>query len=421
MAETQTTVTTKDVSLDDIFGTPTGANVILPEGKKQKDVPNLFARTPDATFLENQEETEEEEEAPEETPETPPATPEEEEEEEEEGNEGNPFTPPGTPESKTEGNKLNKGAMLKSLQSLIDKKVIEPFGGDDEKPLKDYSLQDIEDLIEANLNYREKKVREEFPQEFFQSLPNEMQAAVEYLSNGGQDMKSLFRVLAGVEETKELDPKNVHHQENIVRQYLRATKFGSEEEISEEIDGWRDRGELEAKASKFKPKLDKMQEDNIAAQLAHQEEIKTQRQAAAKTYMANVYNVLEKGELGSIKMDNKTQSMLYAGLVQPNYPSISGKATNLLGHLLEKYQFSPKEANHALVAEALWLLADPDGYRTKVRESGGKEATKKAVKLLKTEEQSGKKGLGIQDEDESQPGAKKRGLERPNKNLFKRV
>ena len=28
--------------------------------------------------------------------------------------------------------------------------------------------------------------------------------------------------------------------------------------------------------------------------------------------------------------------MLYNGLVQPNYPSVSGTNTNLLGHLLEK-------------------------------------------------------------------------------------
>jgi hypothetical protein len=71
-------------------------------------------------------------------------------------------------------------------------------------------------------------------------------------------------------------------------------------------------------------------------------------------------------------------------LVQPNYPSISGKPTNLLGHLLEKYQFV--EPRHDLIAEALWLLADPNGYKTKVRDLGGKAATEKVVRQLKTEQ-----------------------------------
>jgi hypothetical protein len=76
--------------------------------------------------------------------------------------------------------------------------------------------------------------------------------------------------------------------------------------------------------------------------------------------------------------------MLYSGLVQPNYPSISGKPTNLLGHLLEKYQFT--EPRHDLIAEALWLLSDPNGYKNKVREQGSRTATEKVVRQLKTEE-----------------------------------
>jgi hypothetical protein len=76
--------------------------------------------------------------------------------------------------------------------------------------------------------------------------------------------------------------------------------------------------------------------------------------------------------------------MLYSGLVQPAYPSISGKPTNLLGHLLEKYQFV--EPRHDLIAEALWLLADPEGYKSKIKDQGTKIATEKTVRMLKTEE-----------------------------------
>jgi hypothetical protein len=131
-------------------------------------------------------------------------------------------------------------------------------------------------------------------------------------------------------------------------------------------------GRLEAKANQFKPKLDRMQEEVVARKLAEQEYKKQQQAEQAKAYTDNVYKTLEKGEIAGIKMDRKTQGMLYSGLVQPNFPSISGKPTNMLGHLLEKYQFV--EPRHDLIAEALWLLADPDGYKTKVKEQLTKQA-----------------------------------------------
>lgn len=76
--------------------------------------------------------------------------------------------------------------------------------------------------------------------------------------------------------------------------------------------------------------------------------------------------------------------MLYSGLIQPQYPSISGRPTNLFGHLIEKYQFI--EPNHSLIAEALWLLADPEGYKNKVKEMAKVETTENIVRKLKTEE-----------------------------------
>jgi hypothetical protein len=127
-----------------------------------------------------------------------------------------------------------------------------------------------------------------------------------------------------------------------------------------------------------------MQEEIVARQLAEQEHKKNMQAEQAKAYQENVYNTLAGGNIGGLKLDKKVQGLLFSGLVQPNYPSISGKPTNLLGHLLEKYQFV--EPRHDLIAEALWLLADPNGYRNKVREQGSKQATEKVVRQLKTEE-----------------------------------
>ena len=82
-----------------------------------------------------------------------------------------------------------------------------------------------------------------------------------------------------------------------------------------------------------------MQEKVVAQKLQEQEMKQKQQENASKQYMHNVYNTLKDGKIGDIKVDKRTQSLLYNGLVQPAYPSVSGKNTNLLGHLLEKYQF----------------------------------------------------------------------------------
>ena len=278
--------------------------------------------------------------------------------------------------------KVDKSGLLELASKMIEEGALVAF--DDDKPLEEYTTKDFRELFEANATERENKVREDVPREFFNALPEELQYAAKYVADGGQDLKGLFRTLAHVEEMRQLDPSDEHDQGEIARQYLHATNFGTAEEIEAEIVDWRDLDRLEQKANQFKPKLDRMQDEIIAQQLAEQEYKKEQQQHAARTYTDNIYNTLSVGELGGLKLDKKVQSMLYSGLVQPNYPSISGKPTNLLGHLLEKYQFT--EPRHDLIAEALWLLSDPNGYKNKVREQGSRTATEKVVRQLKTEE-----------------------------------
>ena len=366
-----TQVSQVELNLDEILGTPGAENVVLPEAEKK---PSMFTKeTTDFSFLDNSDDEGSEDDKPENTPSIDDVI-----------NEVDPIdTLSDDDKPKATGRqKIDKSGMAELVNKLIEKGQIVPF--DDDKPLEDYSMKDYEELLEANFMEREKEIREQTPIEFFQALPQELQAAAKYVADGGDDLKGLFRVLSQVEEVRELNPKKSNDQEQIVREYLRATNFGTSEEIEEEIEDWRDRGDLEAKALKFKPKLDKMQEQVVAQRLAEQERLKHQQQEASKAYMHNVYSVLQPGELNGVKLDKKTQAMLYSGLVQPNYPSMSGRPTNLLGHLLEKYQYV--EPRHDLIAEALWLLQDPEGYRNKIKDTGKTEAVEKTVRQLKTEE-----------------------------------
>jgi hypothetical protein len=155
-----------------------------------------------------------------------------------------------------------------------------------------------------------------------------------------------------------------------------------------------------------------MQEEIVQQQLVEQEARKQQQEQAAQAYMQNVFEALRPAEINGLKLDKKTQAQLYSGLVQPQYPSISGRPTNLLGHLLEKYQFV--EPNYPLIAEALWLLSNPDEYRQNLVKQGKNQAVEQTVRQLKTE-QSRKNVSTYQEEEDSRP----RKISRPQ-NIFKR-
>jgi hypothetical protein len=402
-----TSVEEVDINLDEILGTPGAENVMLPDGDgKKADVkPSIFSSTsPDLSFIDNDsDESDEKEEKVDLDAIIKDADPDD--------NFSNPDVKDKTEEKSVGRPKLEKSAMVDVVNKMIEKGQLVPF--DDDKPLDEYSVKDFEELLEANFMEMENKIRQETPLEFFDSLPEELQYAAKYVADGGTNLKELFKVLAEVEEHRELDPRSERDQELILREYLRAKNFGSDEDIDEEILGWKDRGELEEKALKFKPKLDQMQESIVAQKVAQQEQIRKRQEAAAQRYMQNVYTTLQPGELNGVRLDKKTQAMLYSGLVQPQYPSMSGKPTNLLGHLLEKYQYV--EPRHDLIAEALWLLADPDGYKSKLKDQGKVASVEKTVRQLKTEQAKMQSSSPVTEKEE----VRERRIPR-NDNFFKR-
>ena len=427
MADKETnTVETKveqlDVNLDEIFNVaPTGDSVTLPEEKEDKQ--SFFSRKKktDTSFLnksaskeEVKEEKEEEEEDKKEK-EVKSKTIKQEPKKEVNVDEILGINEEASTEEETttkKGRRPIEGITDVFSKLIKDDKIV-PF--DDDKELEDYSPKDWEELIQANLEEKANEARRETPQKFFDSLPEELQIAARYVADGGTDLKGLFGALSTVEETKELNIKEEKDQKKIITEYLSATGYGDAQEIQEEIEVWEDLGKLEKQANKFKPKLDKMQEKVVAARLKEQEMKKKQQQQASENYMNSVYNTLKDGKIGETRIDKKTQSLLYNGLVNPNYPSINGKNTNLLGHLLEKYQFV--EPNYDLITEALWLLADPNGYKSTLMKKGETKAVEQTVRKLKTAEASkATSATGIEKEEETQATRK---LPR-QKNIFKR-
>ena len=423
-----------EVNLDEIFnGAPGADSITLPEENSSKK-PSMFSRPEnvDLSFVDEPkkevkeevaETTDTEEVKEPETPKTPVVaeggdTPSVEkkvtkDEIDDILNDGLELAESEDEKSTAKGRKRIEG-MSDVFKKMIENEEIIPF--DDDKELDDYSAKDWKELIKANMDERANKVRRETPKQFFDSLPSELQTAAKYVADGGQDLKGLFSALASVEETRELDLNSEQGQAHIIREYLSATGYGSAEDIQEEIEIWKDLGKLKKQASKFKPKLDKMSEAVVARKLKEQEMKQAQQRKASEDYMQNVYNTLKGGKIGDMKVNKKTQSLLYNGLVNPSYPSISGQNTNLLGHLLEKYQFV--EPNYNLVSEALWLLADPKGYKDQIMTKGENKAVEKTVRKLKSA-QSSRNASSTGVEPKETKTTKRRTLPRGN-NIFKR-
>ena len=412
--EEVTQVTQADVNIDELFALPGAENIIV-QGEEEEDEkkPNIFSSTGvDTSFLDNKPQ-----------PAKPAARVETSnddeslstEDAEEALNELDSLISQQEDSSGRGRKKVDKSGLVELASKMIEEGVLFPF--DDDKPLDEYSAKDFRELFEANMKEKEAELSQRIPQQIFQSMPGEMQYLMDYISKGGTDLKGMMQQLSQVNEAMELDPSDPNDQEIIVRQYLSLKGDMSQDEIEEEIATFKDMDRLEQKASQYKPKLEAVREKEVARRIAEQEKQKEQQQAIAGQFVDSVYGVLEKGELGGVKLDRKTQNMLYTGLVQPGYPSISGKPTNLLGHLLEKYQWV--EPNHELIAEALWLLADPEGFKTKIKSQGNRAATEQTVRSLKTEQARRVGSAVVERESDTATNKSRKTLQRANKNIFK--
>lgn len=325
--------------------------------------------------------------------------------------------------SKPGRKKTDKSGLVDFLKKRIENNEMFAFDDfdDSKQSLDEYlgslSEKDVEDLWKANVDNMKNEVAAATPKEFFESLPEELQYAAEYVAKGGQDLKGLFRALAQVEEVRTLDPNQPEHQEMIVRQYLQASGFGNgdQELIEDQIQEWFDNGNLQKKALQFQPKLNDMQEEVVQAKLAQQEAFRQEQQAKKEAYMQNIYETLKPAELNGVKIDSKRQKMLWDELTTVKYESLTGRPTNLLGKLLEDYQFGQKP-RYDLIAETLWLLSDPEDYKENIRKQAKNEVVADTVKKLKTEE-ARRISSYVKEEPEDKAPSKK--LSKPQ-NIFSR-
>jgi len=250
---------------------------------------------------------------------------------------------------------------------------------------------ELHTLIDANVKAQIDEVRTNTPKEFFDSLPEELQYAAAYVAEGGQDLKGLFKALSHVEEVKQLDPEKESDQVLIAKSYLQATRFGTEEAITEQIEDWKDAGKLEKKAKEYKPALDDMQKQQVEAQLEVAATQRKQQAELAQFYAQHVYKALENNELAGIKLDKKFVKELASNMVYTTPGPYSGKPTNYIGYGLERCQYV--EPDFEAVMLAGWILNDKKAALEALGTRAATAQTEKVAKLIKMNQ-----GLGVSEQ-----------------------
>lgn len=334
------------------------------------------------------------------------------EEEEEEGAEGKGGGSQGSNEKEIK----DGGQVVKALSQLIKEGVILPFEG--ETPIEEYNAKDIAELIKTNLSNVKEANKDEVLKEFFESISPDLQHLAKFELDGGSDLKGEMRKLLTTLEVRELDPSKEEDQDRIIEQWLTMINFGTPEDIKAEVLDIRDRGKSEEKAKQYKPKVDAKNAEHLSKEAAKQEAIKAKRIEATKKYSESIYNTLVKGDLGGIKLTKKVQDMIYNGLTESQYPSITGKPTTKLGHLLEKFQVL--EPDHAKIAKVMWILEDEAGYEEALKNKGSVDTNEKIVKQLKraeSEKDGSAQSQGSSGEDE---GRGRKVVVRKKKSIFDR-
>ena len=205
MTDNQTSVQQVDLDIDSLFsGAPSADSVVTPS-EPTEIKPNVFSKKQtDLTFLDadgSQKDAEgQKESVSRETSKEILNDILDEEVKKDEEQEDLTKSKPGRP-------KTEKSGLVEFLKKRIESKEMFAFDDYDESKqsldeyLSSLGEKDVEELWQANIDNFKQEVAAQTPQEFFASLPEELQYAAKYVADGGQDLKSLFMALAQVESS----------------------------------------------------------------------------------------------------------------------------------------------------------------------------------------------------------------------------
>jgi hypothetical protein len=281
---------------------------------------------------------------------------------------------------KTVSNSNTETDLSEAVSQLIKDGVLMGFD-DDDFSIK--SVDDLKELIVANLDNRESLAIQERFNGLYESMPGELKQAMEYVSNGGRDLKTMFKKLSAITEVRDVDITEKEGQESVIKNYLLKTKFGTEEEIDEQITEWDDLDALSKKASIFKPKLDSLLEEDANEEIKREEKNRLKRQELLEGYHRGIESSVRKGVVNNIKITSAESNKIYKSLTENEYTStISGRPINMLGKFIEDITWN--EPDYDLLSELTLFAMNPEEYRKKIELSVSDKAIADNKRKLRT-------------------------------------
>lgn len=278
-------------------------------------------------------------------------------------NKNNPTTPAATTPATPEGNSTPTEEVevpkdvVDAINSLADTGIIDLF---ESREIK--TIEDVKDLIAANIEEKISATNENIFQEQLSALPPQFQSIINYGLDGGTNVQQLVQQWAATEQAFSIDTTTDEGKAEAIRQYLTLTNYGTPEVINQDIETWKGLNKLDEKVAIFKPKLEQFhveQVKNIEREAATEA---LQEQAYHANYTEAVGRTLSEDNLNGLVLPNNVKQFVYEN-TQPLYQSqLTGRPIDALQAVVEELKFG-QNANPAFYAELLLHATQPEMYR----------------------------------------------------------
>lgn len=293
---------------------------------------------------------------------------------------------PATTATATEIDEKFKSA----INSLVEEGILDGFENYEIK-----TIDDVKELIVENIKDKTQAINENIFQETLESLPAQFQSVIKYGLSGGTNIQELLESWKDVEQAYNVDISTDAGKEQVVRDYLTLSNYGTPEMIEQDIKTWKDLGTLDAKANVYKPQLENHYMERVAYKEREAQDQMMQEEQYYQQYTAAVGQVLGAEDLNGLVLDNKTKQYIYENS-QPIYRSqLTGKPVDALQAAIEDLKFG-QNANPTQYAEAILAITQPEVYKEILKTQLKTELAMATEKKLRKQVQSDVTGSSVE-------------------------
>lgn len=245
-------------------------------------------------------------------------------------------------ETSTKGRPKDKldSAELSSIELLIREGKIQPWVNEQNEIILPSTKQELLELMDENLETINQNSFQAVSEQFYQTKSPVWQQLLRYSETARNldEVAPLFAAMQDAETIQSLDLENEAHQEYIIKQNG-LLKGWDAATIDADIEDLKERGKLKERAEMAKPGLDRYNEQRVQQELAKKQQEDQQKQYLLQNHYNNVIeNVMNKKEIGGIKMKDEHRQYVASTLVPDE--SLGGLPIyTIIDNLLQKGDF----------------------------------------------------------------------------------